>query len=205
MEVQPTMPTRLDLRTSLRLRLEDTGATVLWDDAFLNDAIADAIRRYAIHQPKQVILSTSVAAGATRIALTVNAVDPTRILRIFDSTGAIVPRIRSGDPPEYSGQGWRPFADGITLAEGAIAGTWVIEHLAPRAVPTDDVAALDILAGDDWVVLRIAYALALDRRATEEAKRGDGSAVPLRSLAQAAWEMVDRWAVPVSRRARLAG
>lgn len=199
------MPTRLDLRTALRLRLEDTAATVLWEDSLLNDALADALRRYSVRRPRQVILTTVVAAGATRITLTTNAIDPAAILRLRDPAGDLVPRIRPGDPAADRGQGWYPFADGITLADGATGGTWTIEHVAARAVPSDDTTAVDILAGDDWILLRIAFALALERRAVEEAKRGDGSADRLGALAQAAWARLGRWADPAPRRVRMAG
>ena len=54
------MPTRADLRTALRLHLEDTGPTPLWDDTTLNESIAAAIRAYGVAVPRQVTTGVTV-------------------------------------------------------------------------------------------------------------------------------------------------
>ncbi|MBA2596818.1 MAG: hypothetical protein H0V00_09370, partial [Chloroflexia bacterium] len=60
------MTTRIELRTALRLRLEDSGITPLWDDATLNECLAAAISAYGVAVPRQVTTGVTVPAGATR-------------------------------------------------------------------------------------------------------------------------------------------
>ena len=62
------MTTRLELRTALRLRLEDSGVAPLWDDATLNEILAAAIRAYGVAVPRQVTTGVTVPAGATKVA-----------------------------------------------------------------------------------------------------------------------------------------
>ena len=107
------MTTRAELRTALRQRLEDTGAGPLWDDATLNDALAAAIRAYGTRFPKEAVASVAVAAGATRIPVATPAIDPARIVRVLDGTGALVPRLADAADgvaitgPPGSVQAWR--------------------------------------------------------------------------------------------------
>ncbi len=84
------MTIRLELRTALRLRLEDSGATPLWDDATLNESIAAAIRAYGVAAPRQVTTGVTVPAGATRV-VTGTTLDAERIARVTDAAGIWVP------------------------------------------------------------------------------------------------------------------
>lgn len=185
------MTTRLELRTALRRRLEDTGAAPLWDDATLNDALVAALRRYGAAIPAERTLTATVAKGATSVPVA-GAVAPERIVRVLDERGATVPRQREAPGQEETGAGtseiglaqaWRWWDRTLRLQRPAVAtGAWRIEHLDAREVPTDDLAAVDIENGDEEVLLALAAATALHRRTIEDAKRG----VPNRAVAAAA-------------------
>ncbi|MGI9254053.1 MAG: hypothetical protein ACR2J8_09915 [Thermomicrobiales bacterium] len=166
------MTTRADVRTAVRLRLEDAGAAPLWEDALLNEAIAEAIRRYGQIVPKEAAVSAVAVSGAVRVAFAAGVVDPARIVRVRDPSGAVIGRWREEDRPEDRAQGWRWWSDGLDLAMPAAAGAWTVEHRAGRVPPGDDVAAADVLPGDEPGVILLAVAAALDRRAIEEGKRG---------------------------------
>jgi hypothetical protein len=171
------MTTRLEFRTALRLRLEDTGPTPLWDDATLNESLAAAIRAYGVAVPRQVTTGVTVPAGATKVATGVT-LDPDRIARVTDAAGIWVPPWPSWEdrPGQRTpGQAWRWWSDELILAEPAGssgAGLWTVEHLIGRTPPATDGEALDILPGDEEIVLSYAQAAALARRAVEDAKRG---------------------------------
>jgi hypothetical protein len=169
--------TRAELRTALRLRLEDDGVVPLWDDATLNESLAAAIRAYGAAFPRQVTAGVTVTAGATRVATGV-ALDPERITRVTDAAGIWVPPWPPWeDPPgqRTPGQAWRWWDGDLILAEPAAssgAGLWAVEHLTGRTPPATDAETLDILPGDEEIVLGLAAAVALARRAIEDAKRG---------------------------------
>ena len=201
------MTTRAELRTALRQRLEDTGAAPLWDDATLNDALTGAMRAYGARFPKQAIVAVAVAAGATRVPVASPAIDPARIVRVLDGTGALVPRLADavdGATGAWcspgSAQAWRWWEATLILRCPAVAGSWQIEHLTARAVPTDDIGQVDILPGDEEIVLALATASALRRRATEDAKRGLRSGIA--SLAEVARAEAGRLFAARRRRAR---
>ena len=192
------MTTRAELRTALRGRLEDAGASPLWDDAALNEAIGEGVRAYGARVPRQATASVAVAEGAT--SAPVAGVDPDRVVRVRDGTGAAVPRWSESDDGTGPGQAWRWWDGALQLARPAAAGTWQVEHLAGRTPPADDAAAVDLGPGDEEVVLALARAAALRRRATEEAKRGlPPAAAP---LARAAADDAERLLAAGRRRAR---
>ena len=170
------MTTRAEVRGAVRLRLEDTGAAPLWDDAALNEALAGEVRAYGARFPREAATELAVAAGATRVPIA--GIEPGRIVRVVDPAGVAVPRALddAGDGGDGTsgtvGQAWRWWGGELVLARPAAAGTWRVEHLVARAVPTDDAAALDVVAGDEEVLVAMAAATALRRRATADAKRG---------------------------------
>ena len=200
------MTTRLDLRTALRLHLEDTGPTPLWDDATLNESIAAAIRAYGVAVPRQVTTGVTVPAGATKVATGVT-LDPDRITRVTDAAGIWVPPWPPWeDRPGLRtlGQAWRWWADALILAEpvaASAAGLWTVEHLTGRTPPATDGDTLDLLPGDEEIVLTYAQAAALARRAVEDAKRGLRTDAAAR--AESAREEAERLLGRRRRRARM--
>lgn len=164
------MTTRAAMRAGIRVRLGDVGAPPLWDDPTLNEAIADALRGYGARVPRERTTSVDVAAGTWRIALPPEAA---RVLRVVDPASRAVDRWPADHvPPAAAGQAWRAWDGAVSLAEPAQPGTWRIDSLGPRSEPADDAADLDIVAGDEAAVALLAAAFALERRATDEAKRG---------------------------------
>jgi hypothetical protein len=200
------MTTRLELRTALRLRLEDCGPTPLWDDATLNESLAAAIRAYGVAAPRQVTTGVTVPVGATKVATGV-ALDPNRIARVTDASGIWVPpwppwEDRPGQ--RTPGQAWRWWAEELILAEPTApssAGLWTVEHLTGRTPPATDGEAVDVLSGDEEIVLAYAQAAALARRAVEDAKRGIGADAAAR--AESAREHAEHLLGRRGRRARM--
>ena len=198
------MTTRVELRTALRQRLEDTGAGALWDDATLNEAVGGAIRTYGARFPQEATVSVAVGTGATQVAVAAPVIDAARIVRVLDGTGVVVDRQAEGMSAAGgdASQAWRWWGGTLILARPAIAGTWQIEYLAARSGPVDDVSQASILPGDEEIVLVLAAATALHRRAIEDAKRGlrpEG----VRALAEAARAEADR--LMAARRRRASG
>ena len=167
------MTTRLELRTAVRRRLEDTSVTPLWDDATLNDLIADAIQRYGARFPAERSASVVVSAGETSVPVS-PAIEANQIVRVLDPSGEVVPRTTSSlsDGHQASGPTWRWWNGSLVLAHGADAGTWWIDYLGARTPPPDDVSAVDVIAGDEEIVVLVTAAAALRRRSIEDAKRG---------------------------------
>lgn len=178
------MTTRAELRDALRGRLEDAGDSPLWDDATLDLLLAAAIRAYGMAFPRQVTTGVTVPAGATRVA-TGTALDAARIARITDAAGIwVAPWPAGAERPGQRGQAWRWWGEELILAEPAAAsgaGLWTVEHLAGREPPDSDSDPLDLLPGDEEIVLGFAEAAALSRRATEDAKRGIPSTTAARA------------------------
>ena len=199
------MPTRAEIRAALRLRLEDTGGSPLWDDATLNEAIAAAVRAYGAAFPKQVTTGVTVPAGETRIA-TGTTIDAARITRVTDAAGIWVPPWPPWEEQTAGtdrGQAWRWWGSDLILAEPATsstAGIWSVEHLAGRTPPTTDGEAVDVLPGDEEILMALAAAAALARRAVEDAKRG--ARADTASRADAARHDADRLIAARRRRAR---
>lgn len=168
------MATRGELRGAVRARLEDAGGSPLWDDATLNGLLADALRRYGLRRPAERAIAVAVADGARTVALTPPAPGD-RVTRVLDADGAPVPRERGGLDDGRGGpvrQGWRPWNGELLLSAPASGGTWRVELLGERQTPVDDVAAVDLDPGDEEIVVLLAAAGALRRRAVEDAKRG---------------------------------
>lgn len=178
------MATRAELRAALRQRLEDTTLSPLWDDAALNEALAGAVRAYGLRMPKQVATPVVIAAGATEVVVPAVTGDPDRVVRLIDPRGRIVPAA-AGDPAAgLVAQSWRWWSGALRLSQPALGGTWRVEHLAPRPVPAADAGEVDLVAGDEELIVTLALAAALSRRATADAKRG--ARTELRALADAA-------------------
>jgi hypothetical protein len=197
------MTTRAELRASVRQRLEDAGATPLWEDAALNDALAGAVRAYGARFPAEETTAVEVVAGATRVP--VAGIEAGRVVRVLDPAGGFVPRqadaAGDGAGALPVAQAWRWWDGELVLDRPAAAGSWRIEHLKARTPPGDDVAAVDVGAGDEEIVVALAAATALRRRAAEDAKRGMHSG-GIAALAEALRAEAGRLLAARRRRAR---
>ncbi len=171
------MPTRLDLRTTLRRRLEDATASPLWDDATLNAFLSDAMHHYGIRFPAERTTVVAVSDGSTAIPV-IPLLDASEVLRVRDAAGR--PVARSGrsllDSGWGSGQGWAWWNGTLRLARPATGGLWEIDHLGRRTLAANDVDPVDIREGDEEIVVLLAASAALLRRAVELGKRGAESA-----------------------------
>ncbi|HET7093248.1 MAG TPA: hypothetical protein VFI22_07220 [Thermomicrobiales bacterium] len=166
------MTTRMELRAELRLRLEDGATPPLWDDAALDEAIAEGIRGYGRRVPREA--TATIAASGGESSLPMPGIGRDRIARVIDPDGRALPPLPASDDgdPAATGQAWRCWNETVLLARPAAAGSWRIDYLAARTLPADDATALDIVPGDEALVASLALAAALRRRATEDAKRG---------------------------------
>lgn len=195
------MTSRLDLRLTLRRHLSDTGTDPLWEETFLNDAITEAIRRYSIPVPRQAVAAIPVAAGDRELEMP-EYVNAMRVVNVFDDGGNPWRRWEENtEPPpvpagtQAEAQNWRAWGTAILLGSSARrTGLWRIEHLANRSEPFDDLGDLDIQPGDEDVILALAIATSLHRRAVAEGKRYTGRAGvhPLASAARTAQADADR-------------
>lgn len=193
------MTTRLQLRAIVRSRLQDHGPNPLWDDDFLNDAIAEAIRRYSTSMPRQAVSAIAVLQGDQEIVMPED-VNVLRVVRLFDNAGHLIPRWEgSGDAPPVPGNStsttWRAWANSILLGHAAgRSGIWRIEHLLHRNPPEDDFDDLDIQANDEDIIVALSLSVALSRRAIAEGKRysGRSGVHPLAAAARTAQVDADR-------------
>jgi len=174
------MTTRADLRAAVRRRLEDTALTPspLWDDAVLNDALAAAIRDYSARFPVERSVQITVPAGVTQITDPALTQSGGRITRVVDPRGNVVPRIWDlpGDAAlgeEYGPtQAWRWWDAALRLDRPAVGGTWRVEYLGVRTMPSDDVTAVELPLSEESLIVGMATIYALHRRAVEDGKRG---------------------------------
>ena len=174
------MATRAQLRTTIRERLEDTTGTPLWSDGALNEYLAAAVRAYGASFPRQATAATDPIADATTGVALPAGVPQAGIVAVRDARGCDVPMAseRSGPAPlDATGliQAWSIWAGALRLqrpAGGDEVGAWSIDFLAGRELIGDDVTAQPIEAGDEPIVVALAAAQAMERRAVEDAKRG---------------------------------
>lgn len=193
--------TRGMLREMVRRRLADTSAEPLWDDAFLNDAIAEAVRRYSDRFPREVATLANVSAGARMVSVP-GGVSPLRIVRVFDDMGEVWRQwegsLSSLPPVSYSPSSgerlWRVWGGDLMLASPVPRTTvWRLEHLADRLVPEDDVTPMDFEIGDEDIHIALTMNVALVRRAIADGKRTTGrGAHPLVGAARMAQVDADK-------------
>lgn len=204
------MTSRLQLRAMVRQRLEDTGPDPLWDDTFLNDAIAEAVRRYSTYLQRQEVAAVAVLAGEGEIELPEN-VNALRVVRIFDDLGNLWPIWEgSGERPPVPGADagadtWRVWGNVILLGRPAPRnGLWRVEHLVHRSTPMNDSEPLDIQPNDEDILIALSTSVALSRRAIAEGKRYTGRAGvhPLAAAARSAQADADRMFWARTHRAR---
>ena len=180
------MTNRMQLRDMLRNRLQDHGPDPLWGDDFLNDAIAEAVRRYSTSMPRQAVSAIAVLTGDQEIEMP-SDVNVLRVVRVFDDRGQLIPRWEgSGEQPPVPGGSspaggtvttWRAWANSILLGNVVTrSGVWRIEHMVHREPPTDDFEPLDIQPNDEDILIALSLSVALSRRAISE-KRYTGRCV----------------------------
>jgi hypothetical protein len=191
------MTTRLDLRTSLRERLEDTGSAPLWSDATLNAWLGEAVRLYGVQIPVQATAATAtVAAGVVTIALPAGVVAEA-VVAVRNAAGATVPRgddrVGGSAPLQSQGavQAWTAWGSTLRLRRAAAGadelGTWSIDSLGGRELIGNDLDPQPVVGGDEPAIVALAAAMALERRAVESGKRGDTTAArEMRAIAGAA-------------------
>jgi hypothetical protein len=195
------MTTRLELRTMVRRRIADTSTDPIWDDDFLNDAIAEAVRRYSTRVPRQAVVAIGVEQGDRELALP-EEVNALRVVRVFDDRGGLWRRWegRAADPPvpnapSTGASTWRAWGTELLLATPASqSGLWRIEHLAHRTEPNDDLTPMDIQPDDEDLLIAQTVAISLERRAISDGKRftGRGGVHPLAAAARSARIDADR-------------
>lgn len=194
------MTSRIELRTMLRNRLEDSGPDPLWTDEILNDAIGEAIRRYSTNIPRQRVTAIAILAGDQEVEMPED-VNALRVVRVFDDRGNLWPRWEgSGEAPPvpyggHANETWRVWANALLLGTPAKrAGLWRIEHLVHREIPYNDLDELDIQPNDEDILIALALAVALSRRAISEGKRytGKSGVHPLAAAARSAQVDADR-------------
>lgn len=195
--------TRAALREMVRRRLADSSAEPLWEDAFLNDAIAEAVRRYSDRLPREAFANATVAAGARTVSVP-EGVSPFRIVRVFDDRGDLWRQWEgslSASPPVASAPAsgerlWRLWGDDLMLASPAPrSAVWRLEYRADRTPPTADGTPLDAEIGDEDILIALAMQVALVRRAIADGKasRADGKgAHPLMGAARMAQVDADK-------------
>ena len=184
------MTTRLELRTSLRERLEDTAAAPLWEDATINDALWNSLIRYGVRFPLERTVSVPVPAGSTSVPVS-PMIPRSRLLRVIDASGDSVPEATSlGPDAPLGGQSWRWWNGTLLLTRAlAAAETWTVEYRGMRLLPADDTSEVDVNSGDEPIVVAMAAEVLLRRRAVEDMKRGLNSR-PARECAEATMEEV---------------
>jgi hypothetical protein len=200
------MTTRLELRTAVRRRLQDESLTPLWSDSTINDFLADAMHRYSVWFPKEATATIAVASGATSFAVPAVS-EPGRIVRVRDDLGEVILSLWENGAGGQLGpfaQAWRWWNGAVNLAVPAPrTGNWTVEHRTGRSLPADDVTAVEIIPGDEEIVVLIAAATALRRQAVAEGKQGLGRGRdPISLAAEAARIEADRLAAARRRRVR---
>lgn len=168
------MTTRADLRDAVRQRLADAPGGPLWDDAALNDFLAEAMREYGIRFPREQAITFSVPAGATSVTISPR-IEGHQVVRVADPAGQPIPRYQDiRDTSWEAAQAWSWWDSTLRLAVPAAGGSWRIDYLAIRELPSDDLTAVDIQAGDEALIVTLAAAIAMRQRAASDAKRGLG-------------------------------
>ena len=183
------MTTRLQLRTQLRLRLEDTALTPLWPDNQLNDALWTAMIRLSSRLPAEATLPLSIAGNVRSVAAGID-LPRARIIRVLDQRGEPVPESQS--PGSDSTLTWRWWENTLVLSRELGAGaTWSIEYRTVRTMPTDDVSTVQLSVEDEPILIAFAMETVLRTRAVEEMKR-NGNSRPALALAESAMAEAER-------------
>lgn len=175
------MTTRADLRASLRIRLEDPTPNPLWNDDAVHDFLREALHRYSARFPAQRS-ETIIATGGERLLPLTGPAMARDIVHVYQPNTALLPRAIQHD----RAAGWTFWNSALILNFPAAAGNWLIDYLALRELPDDDLTPLDLPPGDEAIVVHFAAAAALLRRSVEVGKRGmESSSLALVRVAEA--------------------
>lgn len=187
------MATLAEMRARLRARLEDEGATPLWSDAALNEALRVALEEYAQWRPRETRQEAQVFEGDETIGGLTEAV---AVVRVEDPAGRVVPP-RAAAPARATAdeeQAWELFDGTIVFTRTPLApGIWRLWYLATRPFPVADAVTFPVEAGDAGLVLAIAALWALEQRATGGWKRGQRADLDEARLAAARREVERQW------------
>ncbi|HEV2529176.1 MAG TPA: hypothetical protein VGT61_12085 [Thermomicrobiales bacterium] len=166
------MTTRQQLRVTLRRALEDTNLEALWPDDALNDALVFGMNDYGSRFPAQRSTLVVTEGGTTDFIVAAVAQGGGRMLRLIDPDGQVVLRNWSDETPPPGTQRWRWWQGAIRLDVPAVAGTWRVEYLSYREMPSNDTDPVDIAPADEPILVAFAMVEALHRQARVDAKRG---------------------------------
>lgn len=181
------MTTRAQLRTSIRLELNDSGGTPLWSDSLLNEWINQAIRAYSRELPEEATATITAVADQASYALPART---QRVLRVEQPADVVRVRISAsrtspGDlidlvdfqtgTKSAGAWGYRVFASNLLLdpvpTSTGLDQDIQLEYLRSYAEPTADGDTLATPSSDDEVLICLAAALALTWVGSDEAKR----------------------------------
>lgn len=177
------MTTRLDLRTRVRVELNDAGGVPLWSDGALNQWLEEAIRDYGEELPKEVSLDVSSVADQASYALpgdfdrAVLVEHPVGVFRVATRpAGKDIAAMGSVPSLCLTGAGSRTFDvwAGLLVLDPApeASGEAIrLRYLATYAAPTSDGATLSTPARDDALLVWLVAGRALRWLGTDESKR----------------------------------
>jgi hypothetical protein len=160
------MATMAEIRTRVRLRLEEASAAV-WSDAELDEGITATLDEYSGRFPREA--TAALAVNGTNVAMPNGA---RSVLRVTQENGAVVPRRTA--PTERTVDerlAWETFAGFIWFTQPLPSQTLTVWHLTSHAVgdvPEADVGLL--VLGAVW--------RALEQRGVQELKRSGPTAGP---------------------------
>ncbi len=156
------MVTIATVRDQVRVRLEDPDAG-LWEDATLDEVIAETLAEYNALLPRESVLALPVAGGDLDVSLPDSVV---AIQRVVLPDGTVpVARGQPAGPVSGERQAWERFGGKLRFARPLVAGTLTVWALA--GVEIEDVPARDV-----WLLVLGAVWRALARRGVQEWKRG---------------------------------
>ena len=125
------------MRTSLRVRLEDTGGSPLFSDADLNEMLAQALGEYGSVVPKLALTTVTVAADATEITLP-GTVSDYAMVALRDATG--------GDVRPMAARGFDLDRTRLELCTQTAGPAGMTTDAAISVVPANEASCADLQA-----------------------------------------------------------
>lgn len=164
------MTTRLELRNAIRGELNDGGPVYLWPDARLDRWIAEAVRDYGRHLPREASAVLTSVGGQASYALPTGA---RAVLRVEYPSGVLRAERPSTGAEDGGGPAYEVYGGELVLAPAPEADGEEIKvrYLAEYAAPTTDGETLATPPADDDLLVWFVCARALQWLGTDEAKR----------------------------------